>query len=85
MNFPNELAITFLGIFPREMRIYFYAEICTRRIFFFFFLGPHLQHMEVTRLGLNQSCSCWPTPQPRRMSTSVTYTTAHGNPRSLTH
>ena len=25
---------------------------------FFFFLGPHLWHMEVPRLLLNQSCSC---------------------------
>ena len=31
--------------------------------FFFFFLGPCLRHMEVPRLGANQSCSCQPTPQ----------------------
>ena len=28
----------------------------------FFFLGLHLQHMEVPRLGVNQSYSCQPTP-----------------------
>ena len=32
--------------------------------FLFFFLGPHPQHLEVPRLGVNQSYSCWPTPQP---------------------
>ena len=50
-------------------------------IFFFFcFLEPHLQHMEVPRLG--------PTPQPQQhkiQAESATYTTAHGNTRSLTH
>ena len=38
--------------------------------------------------GLNQSCSCWPTLQPQQsgiQATSVTYTTAHNNVRSLTH
>ena len=35
----------------------------------------------------NQSCSCWPTPQPQQLgvpATSVTHTTAHGYARSLT-
>ena len=27
------------------------------------FLGPHSQHMEVPRLGSNQSYGCRPTPQ----------------------
>ena len=34
---------------------------------FFFFFFPRaapVAHMEVPRLGLNQSGSCWPTPQP---------------------
>ena len=38
--------------------------------------------------GWNRSYSCWPTPQPQQCriwSKSVTYTTAHGNARSLTH
>ena len=35
----------------------------------------------------NWSCSCWPTPQPQLgiWAPSATYTTAHGNARSLTH
>ena len=43
-------------------------EIMYFFIFFFFFwsiclfLGPHLQHMEVPRLGVDSSYSCWPTP-----------------------
>ena len=38
--------------------------------------------------GSNWSCSCRPTPQPqprRIRAMSVTYTTAPGNARSLTH
>ena len=38
--------------------------------------------------GLNHSCSCWPTSQPQQLgirAASATYTTAHGNARSLTH
>ena len=52
----------------------------------FCFLGPHLQYMEVPRLGSNQSYSCRPTPQQQRCriwATSATYTTALGNTRSL--
>ena len=52
------------------------------------FLTPYLQHMEVPRLGLNQSCSCCPMPQPQKYGipvASVTYTTAQGNAGSLTH
>lgn len=33
-------------------------------LFFFAFLGPHLPHMEVPRVGSNRSCSCQPQPQP---------------------
>ena len=61
-------------------------------VFFFFsflsFFGPHLWHTEVPRLGDNQSYSCRPTPQPQQrqiQAASVTYTTAPGNTRSLTH
>ena len=51
------------------------------------FLGPHLQHMEVPRRGINQSCSCRPTPQLQQhqiWAESETYTTAHSNAGSLT-
>ena len=52
-----------------------------------FFLGPHLRHMEFPRLGVESALS-GPTPQPQQRGvrpTAVTYTTAHGNTRSLTH
>ena len=55
---------------------------------FFCFLGSHLQHMEVPRLGSNRSYSCRPTPQPQQCqirAVSMTHSTAHGNARSLTH
>ena len=32
--------------------------------FFFFFLGLHPWHMEVPRLGVQQTCSHWLMPQP---------------------
>ena len=44
--------------------------------------------MEAPRLGLNQSYSFWPTPQPQQCqisSVSVTYTAAYHSTRSLTH
>ena len=52
------------------------------------FLGPHLQYMEVPRLGSNWSYSHRPTPQLQQhgiWAMSATYTMAHGNTRSLTH
>ena len=51
-------------------------------------LWLHLWYMEVPRLGSNQSCSCWPTPQPQQLqirAASVIYTTALGSAGSLTH
>ena len=57
-------------------------------VFCFCFLGPHLWHMEVPRLGSNQSYSCQPTPQPQQCqiwAMSVTYTTGHSNVGSLAH
>ena len=42
---------------------YFYFYLF---IYLFVFLGPHLQHMDVPRLVLNHSCSCWPRPQPQQ-------------------
>ena len=52
------------------------------------FLGPHPRHMEVPRLGSNQSCSRWSTPEPQQcqiQASSSAYTTTHSNTRSLTH
>ena len=55
-------------------------------VFVFCFLGPHLLHMEVPRLGVESSCSCQPTPQQHQIQAeSAAYITAHGNARSLTH
>ena len=56
--------------------------------YFLLFLGLHLSRMEGPRLGLNRSYSLWPAAQPpqcRIWAPSATYTTAHGNTRSLTH
>ena len=62
---------------------------CLQFVFsFLFFLGPHLRHMEVPKLGLNWGCSCQPRPQPQQYwiwAASATYTTNHGHARSLTH
>ena len=56
-------------------------EIC---IFFltFFFLGPHLQYMEVPRLGVKSELRLLATATAMQ---GPTYTTAHGKARSLTH
>ena len=51
-------------------------------------LGLYPHHMEIPRLGSNQSCSCRPTPQPQQWgirATSVTSATAPGNARSPIH
>ena len=63
------------------------------RFFFFFFflvfLGPHPRHMEVPRLGvkseLQRPAYSTATATPDPVVTSVTYTTALGNTRSLAH
>ena len=55
--------------------------------FFFFFLQPHPQHMEVPRLGLNQNCSCQSVPQlqPHQIwATNAAYLAACSNVGSLT-
>ena len=59
-------------------------------LFFSFpFLGPHRGYMEVPRLGVyHRSCSCRPISQPQQRgirATSIFYTTAHSNARSLTN
>ena len=59
---------------------------CIHLFFHFFFL---FYHMEVLGPGvLNQSYSCWPTPQPwqhRILATSATYMALCGNLGTLTH
>ena len=58
-------------------------------MFVFCFLGPHFRHMEVFRLRAeSESYSCQAIAQPQQcqtQATSLTYTTAHGNVRPLTH
>ena len=68
--------------------LYFADNLKFTIYLFIVFLGLHLRHMEVPRLGANQSWSRWPTPQPQPCqirAASVTYTTAHANTGSLTH
>ena len=56
--------------------------------FLFVFLGLHPQHMEVPRLGVKLELelpaytTATASPDP---SLVYSYTTAHGNTRSLTH
>ena len=41
------------------------SEMKHYNLFFFFFMGPHLRHMEVPWLGLNWSYSCQPMTDPQ--------------------
>ena len=55
---------------------------------FCFFKASRVTYGSSQPRGLNQSCSCWPMPQPQQCwiwVTSVTYTSAHGNAGSLIH
>ena len=47
---------------------------------FFCFLGPHVQHMKISRRGVKSSLC-----HSHRNAGSVTYTTVYHNTRSLTH
>ena len=65
-------------------------ELLILFVYFYIFcsLGPHPWHMEVPRLGVQWSYSCWPAPQPQQCqirAAYAAYTTAHSNTRSLTH
>ena len=59
--------------------------------FFFFVLGPQLQHMEVPSLGVESElkllaiATATATTYIIATATSATYTTAHINARSLTY
>ena len=57
-------------------------------LFFLSFLGPHLWHMEVPRLGVESEYRWWPTPEPQQLqiqATSAACTAAHGYVGSMTH
>ena len=87
-EFPNDSCYT-------HTHIHVYANVVIKQnsfsayfFFLFSFLGPHRGIWKFPGQGSNQSCICWPTPQPqlcRIRATSATYTTAHGIARSLTH
>ena len=54
----------------------------------FGYLGLHSQHVEVPRLGVKSELQllAYTTPQQLGIqASSVTYTTAHGNSRFVTH
>ena len=61
------------------------------KVFFFFFLvflGPHLRHMEVPRLGVESELQLPASPQPQQRQTwasPATYPTACSNAGSLTY
>ena len=57
-------------------------------IFEFFFLWPHLWHMEIHGLGGELELQLWPMPQPRQhliQAVSATCAVACGNAGSLAH
>ena len=50
-----------------------YCQQCYYQVFslsFFLLSGLHLWHLEIPRLGLNQSSSCLPKPQPEQRDLS---------------
>ena len=66
---------------------YFFLEAFIL-FYFLLFLGPHLRHMEIPRLGfeLELQLLAYATDTATLIqATSVTHTTAHGNAGSLTH
>ena len=55
-------------------------------VFVFILLGPHLQHMEIPRLGVKSELQPTPQPQQRQIrATSATSAAAHDNAGSLSH
>ena len=78
--------ISFLFLFQIVHKV-FESSVSCSVLFFLFFWWPHLQNMQVPRLGLNLSCSCRPVPQPWQhwiQALSATYATACSNARFLT-
>ena len=71
-----------------EIIFFFLMFLTSFSVFFFFFVlfkAAPTAHGGSQARGL-QSHSCQPQPQQRQIwASSVTYTTAHGNARSLTH
>ena len=77
---------TFLALILIKVSWFFVSNLFF--FLFFLFLGLHLQHMEVPRLGVQSELCCRPTLQPNQCQIwagSATYTTAHGNTGSIIH
>ena len=47
--------------------------------YYFVFLVPRLQHMEVPRLGLNQSYGCWPTHSHSNVGSDLVFNLYHSS------
>ena len=65
-----------------------YAYFFLLSLSFFFFFRAIPAACEVPRLGVTQSCSCWPTPhsqQQQIQAASATYTATYGNTGSSIH
>ena len=74
------VALLFLFFFFLFFGGFFVCLFC----FVFVFLGLHLRHMEAPRLGVKLELQL-PAYSHSSAARSVTYATAHGNTRSLTH
>ena len=81
--------LSYIGNSPRvflvNQSVIYKQQLCA----FFFFLGPHLRHMEVPRLGVESELqllaytTATATQDPSHI-TSITYITAPSNAGSLT-
>ena len=68
---PSITLLSYTWLFFTDMIWYFHRyalKVQNQKCFntSFFFLGQHPWHMEVPRLGSNQSYNCWPAPQPQQ-------------------
>ena len=68
-------------------KIHHLFKRCNSNIYiFFFFLGPHLQHTEVSRLGVQSELQLLAyTTATAMLDMSATYSTIHGKARFLTN
>ena len=76
LNYYNDLRLTDTACIIFKVLFYFIL---------YCFLGPHLWHMEVPRLGVKLELQLPATPQQHQISAvSATYTAAHSHSGSLT-
>ena len=66
MGVAAAIKISYLKTMCEGIQVFHFIIILFIYLFFFFFLGLHSRHMVVPGLGLNQSYSCGPTPQPKQ-------------------